>query len=160
MIETKLYQIIKDKVDAVDAELAAGNTVEPALMNLAGLFVHDHLFRPIDINTKPNGIRVARPEGNKGLGSDTIIEGDCAVPVLVYVLIGEMQDGGDARAAAFEYADAIANVLLLYLHAEGLATGCLNFEQMPVPFVRVDHSYDSNPYAVVSMTLSLGECPC
>ncbi len=162
MIETKLYEVINAKVKAVDEALAANQDVGASDRNLAGLFVHDHVWRAIDIDAKPDGIRVARPEGDKGIGpgADKVVEGECAVPVLIYCLVKDLQDDGTAREEAFQRANAIADTLLLYLNNEGLDTQKLYFWQMPVPFARVDHSYNSNAYAVLTMTLSIGECPC
>lgn len=152
MIEKKLYDIILTRVSAV----GSGS-------QLFGLFVHDHLWRAIDISTKPNGIRVGRPEpGLKGPGvnADRIIEGECAIPVLVYVWIDDAQDGGAKRATAFQKADDIANELLLFLWNNGLDSQQLIFADAEVPFARIDHNYDSNHYAVVSMTLTLSEVVC
>lgn len=164
MIEKKLYEIIQAKVKEVDDTLGANGVVEPALMNFAGLFVHDNLYRAIDISVKPNGIRIGRPfdggEKAPGIEADKIVEAGCAIPVLVYVLVTDTQDEGDARALAFETADAIADVLVLYLWNGALDAQQLIFADGRFPFARVDHSYDSNPYAVVSMTLTLSEITC
>lgn len=164
MIETTLYNLIAAKVKEVDDALAAGQDVEPAFRNLAGLFVHDSFDRAININDKPNGIRVGRPfeggEKSPGISADKIVEANCAIPVLVYVLVDGTQDGGDARAVAFEYADAIANTLVLWLWNGALDAPQLIFADARISFARVNHVYDSNPYAVVSMTLTLSEVAC
>lgn len=156
MIEKRLFEIINTQVEAVTT---AGDANDP----LFGLDVHRNLWCKIDIDNKPNAIRLDRPTGFKspGLESVTIIEGECQLPVLVYVRIPNAKsDDGTEREAAFVKADAIANALVLYLWNGGLETQQLIFANADIDFGRIDAVYDSNSYAVVSMTLTLSEVMC
>jgi len=156
MIEAQLFALTKAQVDAVTM---AGDAGHP----LYSLDVHDHLFRPMRIVEAPDAIRFGRATGEKGIGAgaEQIFETDCDIPVLVYVLItGDGQNNDDQRNVAFERADAIANAFILWLWNEGQGQGTLYWEQGAVSFARIDHTYDSNPYAVVSFTIRIGEHNC
>lgn len=156
MIETKLFSVINDQVAAVTT---AGEALNP----LFGLDVHDNLWRRLKIDEKPDAIRVGRASGEKTptAGSDQMIEAFCNVPLWVYVRIaGNEQDDGTAREAAFERADAIANALLLWLWNGGAEAAKLTFSDGVLSFDRSDHEYDSNPYAVVSLSIVLSEFNC
>lgn len=150
MIEKKLFDVINTQVAAA---------VNPS--NLAGLFVHDHLFRKIEVETKPNGIRIGPALGDlvPGGGAASMVEVNCDVPVLIYVWVDSTQEGGDKRALAFQKAIAIVNELCLFLWNSGFDAAHLIVGDGLIPFERKDHVYDSNPYAVVSLSLRLSECP-
>lgn len=154
MIEKQLFDLVNARVIEVDAAAAESS--------LRGLFVHDNLFRTIDTVNKPDGIRFHRPDGVKvpGIGSGKIIEADCSISTWIYVRVNDTQDGGDVRAAAFERADAIANELILWMWNGGLPSESLRFANADVDFSRVDHSYDSTPYAVVVLRYTVSEVEC
>ena len=150
MIERKLYNVIRAQVDA-----AASGTP------LAGLFVHDSLFRSID-PAQPDGFRVGRAEGElaPNSGNDGIREAYCGVPVFIYVLIADVQDDGTIREAAFDRATAIAYAFVLTLWTGALDAQSLILQDGAMPFARVDHTRGSDHYAVVTFTLTLSEVVC